>query len=111
MKNAVAAAAAALLLVVGSAWAAEQTLSGTLSDTMCGADHSHMGAKMSDRDCTQACAAHGGQYALVSSGKVYKLTDHASDLKTHAGHAVNLTGDVKGDTIRVSKVEMPAASK
>src|SRR5437762_3028339 len=36
-----------------------------------------------------------------------KLTNHDADVKTHAGHMVNLTGDVKGSTIRVSKIEMP----
>src|SRR2546422_11643531 len=60
-----------------------------------------------DRECTQACAAKGAQYVLVADGKVYKLTNHDAYLKTHAGHTVNLTGDVKGDTIRLSKIEMP----
>ena len=38
---------------------------------------------------------------------VYQLTNHDADLRTHAGHTVNLTGELKGDTIRVSKIEMP----
>jgi hypothetical protein len=96
-------------LLATAAWAADQTLSGTVSDSMCGVSHAGMGTKMTDRECTQACAAKGAQYVLVSGGKVYKLTNHDADLKTHAGHTVNLTGDVKGDTIRVSKVEMPNA--
>jgi hypothetical protein len=29
---------------------------------------------------------------LVSEGDVHKLTNHDADLKTHAGHSVNLTG-------------------
>jgi hypothetical protein len=47
----------------------------------------------------------------VSDGKIYKLSNHAGDLKTHAGHTVTVTGEVKGDSIKVSKVEMPAGSK
>jgi len=98
----------ALVALLGGmpAWAADQTLTGAITDGMCGAAHKDMGKKMSDRECTQACTAKGAPYAFVSEGKVYKLTNHEADLKTHAGHMVNLTGDVKGDTIRVSKVEM-----
>jgi hypothetical protein len=58
-----------------------------------------------------ACAAKGAQYVLITNGKTYKLMNHAADLKTHAGHTVNITGDVKGDTIAVSRIEMPASGK
>jgi len=78
---------------------------------MCGVSHKDMGKTMTDRECTQMCAAKGAQYILVADGKVYKLTNHDADLKTHAGHVVNLTGAIKGDTIKVSKIEMPASSK
>jgi len=57
------------------------------------------------------CTSRGAQYVLVADVRIYKLTDHAADLKTHAGHTVNLTGEVKGDTIRVSTIEMPSSSK
>jgi hypothetical protein len=95
------------LLCAANARAADQTLTGTISDSICGVHHKDMGKKMSDRECTQMCTARGAQYVLVVDGKIYKLTNHDADLKTHAGHIVNLTGDVKGDTIRVSKIEMP----
>ena len=96
-----------VLLCAGSARPADQTLMGTISDSLCNASHKDMGKKMTDRECTQLCTAKGAQYVLVSEGKIYKLMNHDADLKTHAGHVVNLTGDAKGDTIRVSKVEMP----
>ena len=38
------------------AFAAEQTWTGVVADKMCGNDHKKMGGKMSDRDCTLACA-------------------------------------------------------
>jgi hypothetical protein len=101
-------AAAMALLIVGPAFAAEQTWTGAISDKMCGADHKKMGGKMSDRDCTVACAKGGAPYVLVSDGKVYLLANREADLRTHAGHAVTVTGEFKGDTIRVSKVEMPS---
>jgi hypothetical protein len=43
---------------------------------------------------------------LVSGGNVYQLSGHDADLKTHAGHSVTISGELKGGTIRVSKVEM-----
>ena len=97
--------------IAGAAFAADQTWTGSISDKMCGANHKAMGEKMIDRDCTQACAKGGAPYVLVSDGKVYQLMNHDADLRTHAGHTVNLTGDLKGGTIRVSKIEMPKTSK
>ena len=102
----------ALSVFVGTgAFAAEQTWTGSISDKMCGADHKKMGGKRSDRDCALACAKGGAPYVLVVDGKVYQLTNHDADLRTHAGHTVNLTGELKGDTIRVSKIEMPNGAK
>jgi hypothetical protein len=100
-------AGAFLIVVAASSRAADHTWTGAVSDRMCGADHKKMGGKMSDRDCTLACTKGGTPYVLVSDGKVYQLSGHDADLKNHAGHSVALTGDLKGDTIRVSKVEMP----
>ena len=94
------------VLVATAAFAADRTWTGAISDKMCGADHKKMGGKMSDRECTLACAKGGAPYVLVSDGKVYQLTTHEADLRTHAGHTVTLTGELKGDSIRVSKIEM-----
>jgi hypothetical protein len=93
--------------------AAEQTWAGQISDNICGARHmtGDRGKKMTDRDCTQACAGKGGQYVLVSEGKVYKLTNHDADLAMHAGHDVRITGEMRGDAIRVAKIEMSTSSK
>jgi hypothetical protein len=97
--------------VASSAFAAQQTWTGAISDKMCGIDHKKMGGALSDRDCTLACTKGGAPYVLLSDGQVYQLTNHEADLRTHAGHTVNLTGELKGGTIRVSKVEMPDASR
>jgi uncharacterized protein YcnI len=87
--------------------AGSHTRAGTISDKMCGADHKKMGGKMDDRECTLVCTKGGAPYVLVSEGKVYQLTSHDADLRTHAGHVVDLTGDLDGDTIKVSKIVMP----
>ena len=97
--------------------AADMTWTGKISDSMCGASHAkmmaaHAGAKMTDRDCTLACTKAGGKYVFVTGGKVYNIANQSdADLQTHAGHTVRLTGEMKGDTITVSKIVMPAAKK
>ena len=49
----------------------------------------------------------GGKYVFVADGKVYNIANQSfADLGKNAGETVNLTGDVSGDTITVSKVAM-----
>jgi uncharacterized protein YcnI len=96
---------------VTPAAAAEHTWAGTISDKMCGADHKKMGGKMSAAECTLACVKGGAPFVLVTNGKVYQLANHDADLRTHAGHDVTVTGDLNGDTITVSKIEMKSAAK
>ena len=92
--------------------AAEQTWSGKISDSMCGPSHDsateHGGKKMSDRDCTLACVKeHQAKYVFIHDGKAYNITNQDADgLEKHAGHSVKVTGEVSGDTITVSKIEM-----
>jgi hypothetical protein len=94
--------------------AADQTLTGKISDSMCGAKHNtgaeHGGKAMSDRDCTLACVKeHNAKYVFVSGGKVYAIGNQDfGALQEHAGHTVKLTGEMSGDTITVSKIVMPA---
>jgi hypothetical protein len=101
--------AAALLLSV-NAFAAEQTWTGQISDSACGKKHEEAAegqGKMPDRDCTLACVKGGSLFVFVSDGKVYQITNQQNaDLTAHAGHTVKLTGDLKGDAITVSKIEM-----
>jgi len=86
-------------------FAAEQTVTGTVSDAACGKSHAGMPKPLSDRECTQDCASKGTPYVLVTDARIYKLTGHAGDLKAAAGRAATITGDVSGDTIRVTRVQ------
>jgi hypothetical protein len=92
-------------------FAAEQTWTGKISDTKCGVSHKsgeHSASKMSDHDCVVACVKGGAKYTFVRSGKVYNIGNQDfAGLEEHAGHTVRLTGDLNGDTITVSKIEMP----
>ena len=106
-----ALAAAGILLANTVASAAEQTWTGNISDSACGAKHEEAAegqGKMPDRDCTQACVRGGSKYVLVADGKVLQIANQDNkDLATHAGHTVKLTGELKGNAITVSKIEMP----
>ena len=87
------------------ALAADQTMTGKVSDAMCGAKHQMAG---NDAACTRACVKQGSKYALVVGDKVYTLdtTDKAAldKLNELAGANAKVTGDVKGDTIAVKSV-------
>ena len=101
---------AATLLFTTIATAAEQTWTGQISDSACGAKHEEAAegqGKMPDRDCTIACVRGGSKYVLVSDGKVFQIANQDNkDLAAHAGHTVKMTGELKGSSITVSKIEM-----
>ena len=82
-----------------------QTLTGEVSDAMCGAKHEMPGKPA---DCTRACMKHGSKYALVVGDKVYTLetSDKAAldKLNDLAGAKATVTGEVDGTTIAVKSV-------
>jgi hypothetical protein len=102
---------ATALLFTTVATSAEQTWTGQISDSACGAKHEEAAegqGKMPDRECTVACVRGGSKYVLVSDGKVFQIANQDNkDLATHAGHTVKMTGEMKGTAITVSKIEMP----
>ena len=103
-------ALAATLLVSTTAFAAEQTWTGQISDNACNRKHEEAAegqGKMPDRDCTLACVKGGSLFVFVSGDKVYQIANQKNpDLTTHAGHTVKLTGELKDNAITVSKIEM-----
>lgn len=111
MRIALLLPAALLLVAPALPFAAEQTWAGKISDSACGAKHEEAAegqGVMADRDCTQACIRGGSKYVLVVDGKVIQIANQDNkDLATHAGHAVKMTGELKGNAIVVSKIEMP----
>jgi hypothetical protein len=95
----------ALAVIPVAAASKHQTLTGEVSDSMCGVKHEMPGKAA---DCTHACVKHGGNYALVVGSKVYILqsSDQAAldQLDKLAGAKAKVTGDVDGDTITVKSV-------
>ena len=89
-------------------FAANMTLTGEVSDMMCGAKHPIADATA----CTNACVAKGSDYALVVDGKVYDLKADAkakAELAKLAGKTAMIHGDVNGTTVTVTSVMMPNA--
>lgn len=92
--------AGAFLALCTFVWAAEMTMTGTVSDSHCGAKHSAPGAT----DCVNNCVKGGAKYVLVSDGKVYAL-DAQDKFTEFAGKSVKVTGDCDGTSIKVKSVE------
>jgi hypothetical protein len=87
---------------------ADQTWKGKISDSMCKEKHpagEHEGKKMNDADCVGVCIRKGAKYVFVTDGKVYQIANQNSkQIATHAGQMVELTGELKGDTITAKKL-------
>src|SRR6476660_7405114 len=97
----------ALLLVLGVAASqasagdkkdsGKQTMTGIVSDSMCGAKHMMEGG---DAACTRACVGKGSKYALVVGDKVYTLeTKNKSaldSLNKLAGEQATISGKLNG---------------
>jgi hypothetical protein len=79
-----------------------QTLTGTVSDAMCGAHHMMQGATAAE--CTRACIKQGSDFALFSGGKVYRLNGDKSQFDRFAGQNVTVKGKVAGKTITVDSI-------
>src|ERR1700687_3037747 len=82
-----------------------ETLTGEVSDAMCGAKHEMKGKAA---ECTRVCMQHGSKYALVVGDKVYTLetSDKAAldKLNDLAGAKAKVTGEVDGTTVAVKTV-------
>jgi hypothetical protein len=108
MKKFAMLAAAMLFAAAPLASAADKTWNGTISDSKCLAKH----AKGTDADhaCVGKCTTGGAKYVFLSGGKTYQIANQDfAALKDHGGHKVALTGEMKGDSITVSKIDMQPA--
>jgi hypothetical protein len=94
--------------LVGLAGAADTSMTGMISDSMCGASHAKMTSShkgMTDRDCALACVKAGAKYVFVSNGKVYNISNqNEAGLSKYAGENAKVTADFSGSTITISKI-------
>lgn len=97
---------AVLVAIVGSDVRAQNakqtTLTGVVSDALCGAHHSMKG--MSAADCTRMCVKAGQSYALVVGNRLYNLSGHSPELYKYAGQKVAVTGHFSADKLAVDSV-------
>jgi hypothetical protein len=95
---------ALITLVLGAfpAFAAEQTVKGVVSDSMCG--RKHMMPGKTDAECTRECIKAKSKYALVTADKIYTLQAPAEELDKLAGKHVQVTGEVDGTSLKVTKI-------
>lgn len=95
-----------LLLAAGMlAAAGSNVFVGVITDTMCGADHKHMGIAPADK-CVRECVRHGAKYALYDGKEIYRLSDQQTPEK-FAARKVKVTGVLFAKTkiIKVEKIE------
>jgi len=96
---------AVLMLALAGAFAAvaqQQSLTGIVTDSMCGT--AHMAKDKTPAECTQMCVKDGMKYALAAEKKVYTLEGHEGELAKLAGQKVTVKGTLKGDTVMVESV-------
>jgi hypothetical protein len=102
--KAITFATAGLTLTASLAIAqATQTLTGTVSDTMCG--KKHMVSGKSAAECTRECVKAGSDYALVVGDKVYTLIGNKTLIDQFAGENVVVTGKTNGNTVTMQSIQ------
>src|SRR5512142_1956430 len=107
---------AIVLTIFSAALTYAASWTGEISDSACGMSHAKMMAEhknlKTDRDCTLACVKAGSKYVLVSDGKVYQIENQTLPaLQQRAGQMVEVTGDLKGDSITVAKISQVRKKK
>jgi hypothetical protein len=102
--QAIAFATAGLVLTASLAIAqATQTLTGIVSDAMCGKKHMMQGATAAQ--CTRECVKSGSDYALVVGNKVYTLKGDKAAFDKFAGANVVVKGKTSGSTVIVESIK------
>lgn len=102
---------ATLVFASCSLLATEQTWTGQISDSACNRKHESGAENVPtppERECTLDCVRGGSKFVLVAAEKVYQIANQdLAALKTRAGDTVNVTGELKGESITISKIETP----
>jgi hypothetical protein len=107
----------AIVIAAGfTAFAADQTITGVISDSMCATNHGKMQKgdhKLNDQDCTVACVKMMGQkYVLAADDKVYQIANQDfAGLEKSAGSTVQATGQVSADGKLISLANLTASAK
>jgi hypothetical protein len=87
--------AAAMLL--GGAMLKADTMTGVVTDTMCGLNHS---GKPADK-CTAGCVKKGSTMSLVVGDKVYEMKGKTEGMEALGGATVKVSGKLAGNILEV----------
>jgi hypothetical protein len=102
--NSFALATAGLVLTASFAVAQTTgTLTGTVSDAMCGKKHMMKGE--SAAQCTRDCVKEGSDYALVVGDKVYTLKGDKAAIDKFSGANVIVKGKLNGSTVTMESIK------
>ena len=102
--KATAFAAAGLAFAVSIAIAqASQTLTGTITDSMCGKKHMMKGTTAAQ--CTRECIKSGSDYALIVGDKLYTLKGDKAAFDKFAGATVTVRGKADGSMLTVDSIK------
>jgi hypothetical protein len=82
---------------------AKRTLTGVVTDAMCGKTHDMKG--MSDAECTRMCVKGGSAYALVVGDNVVELRGDSPELYKYAAQKVTVRGTMHGKDLLVESVK------
>ncbi|PYU00243.1 MAG: hypothetical protein DMG38_09100 [Acidobacteria bacterium] len=100
-----AAAVLAPLVSLAHTGSEQKTLTGVVSDAMCG--QTHMMKDKPAAECLRYCVKQGTNYALVAGKNVYTLEGHEAELDKYAAQKVTVKGTLKGETLTVESM-LPA---
>lgn len=97
-----------LIILLGGALAVAattQSITGVITDSMCGASHAMMKGHADD-DCVKMCVKRSADYALYDGKTVWKLSDQKTPASFIAKRVqVTGTADEKTMKIKVAKIE------
>ena len=109
MKKLLSVTIIAVVLTTASAFAetsakpaAAKTLTGVVSDSMCGAKH--MAKDKTPAECTRECVKTGSDYALVVGDKIYPLKGDKAEIDKYAGQGATVKGTLDGNNLNVQSI-------
>jgi hypothetical protein len=106
-RKAILAVAATMMAcgmgLVAQANSATRTLTGVVSDSMCGKKHEMK--NMTAAQCTRMCVKGGASFALVVGDKVVDLRGDSAELNKYAAQKVTVRGTMHGKDLLVESVK------
>jgi hypothetical protein len=90
---------AALALAAMPAMAGEFKATGWIVDAQCGKSN----ANAKGAECVKSCNKNGSPLVLSVGDKIYKIDDQKL-AKENIGFAVQVTGTLEGDTVKVASI-------